>query len=118
MIEYKEISVGYQYSIEQKHRNHAAMGPKGDDSNDFGGNDEKIARAFEKRTLPLRNKLKFDDQVVFLDKDDNVVNGVVTYGGKDVNPKTHIAVNTTSGIIVVPREHLRMPKGGFRTRGE
>ena len=83
-----------------------------------GGSDKKIRQAFESMTLPLRSKLKFDDQVVFLDKDDNVVSGAVTYGGKDVNPKTHIAVQISTGTIVVPREHLRMPKGGVRTRGE
>ena len=39
-------------------------------------------------------------------------------GGEGSGNFGHVVVDTGFGIVVVPKEYLRMPKGGFRTRGK
>lgn len=130
MITKQEESVGYLFAMGTKggegsgNFGHAGVpgeiGGSASGGSGGGGRKGSIApdRIFMGATLPLRSKLKFGDQVVYKDKDNKPVVGVVAYGGKDVNPKTHIAVESSRGVVIIPREHLRMPKGGFRTRGE
>lgn len=115
----KREDIGYLFSLEQKGGpGSGIVGHVTPPKNGSGGKNASSQKYFESLTLPLRSSLKLNDQVVFMDKDNHVVGGVVAYGGKEVDPKTHIAVSTTLGTFVVPRAHLRMPKGGFRTRGE
>jgi hypothetical protein len=77
---------------------------------------QNIKDKFENNTLPLRKKLKFDDQVVYLDEKGNIKEGQVTFseGARDTVTIEH----SDKTIITLPMSEVRMPKGGYRTRGE
>ena len=126
MITKQEESTGYLWAMEQKGGpgsgvlGHTTPPPP----NGSGGRDAQSQRTFERATLPLREKLKLGDGVVFLDKTNKPVLGVLAYGeGEDplvrAKDRTHYTVQLSSGDkVLVPKEHLRMLKGGKRTRGE
>jgi hypothetical protein len=74
-----------------------------------------LKQTFESGTVPLRSKLKLDDQVAFLDNGKLRI-AQVDFGG-DKNTLSLIDYKTGEKFMV-PKEFARMPKGGYRTRGE
>ncbi|MDD5511539.1 MAG: hypothetical protein PHI12_12125 [Dehalococcoidales bacterium] len=76
-------------------------------------------RAFTAVTKPLREKVSGGDDVVFLGKDGHVQHGIVHLSETSTEKYKRgvIEVRIPGGSIKdIPKDELRMPKGGHRTR--
>ena len=89
-----------------------------------GGGDENrfavpahLKDTFESGTLPLRRSLKYDDQIAFLDNGKLRIAQVSGFGGDD-RKTLDVTDYQTGEKFRIPRTEARMPKGGYRTRGE
>src|SRR3990172_3777756 len=112
IIPTSDKSIGYQFSIE---KGGPGSGPR--PHNGSGGKDARSQRTFESMSLPLRSKLKLDDEVLFLDKDNKVHRGQVTHDERAGKDTIAVRLLANNEIVLIPKVHLRMPKGGYRTRG-